>query len=230
MQMPNVTTNPTRIVRASERDAGKTAAARCAGYGALSELVCSPHEIDPLESLREKIGIGSALDYADGLDNLLREFVELDLDKRKYEYSALFEVGSDGPPCPIREDLHTGQRKGTREDLVRFYSYFNYKLEEKFAWVPDHLSVELEFMHFLCFQEASAESDAVSYQLAQVDFSERHLVNWVPDLVKGVKKVAADSIYCRVICTIEQFLAADYAWQCRTIVNQAGARLDEGNE
>jgi DMSO reductase family type II enzyme chaperone len=229
MQMPDVTTNPTRLV-SSERNARQTAAARCAGYGALSELACSPHDMDPRGSLREKIGIGTALDYTEGLDDLLREFVELDLDKLKYEYSALFEVGSDGPPCPIREDLHTGQRKGTREDLVRFYSHFNYKLEEKFAWVPDHLSVELEFMHFLCFQEASAESDTVSYQLAQVDFSERHLVHWVPGLAKGVAKATADSIYCRVIDAIEQFLAADYAWQCGTIVNQTRDTNDEYNK
>jgi len=229
MQMPDVTTNPTRLV-SSERHARQTAAARCAGYGALSELACSPHDMDPRGSLREKINIVTALDYAAGLDDLLREFVALDLDQLKYEYSALFEVGSDGPPCPIREDLHTGQRKGTREDLVRFYSHFNYKLEEKFAWIPDHLSVELEFMHFLCFREASAESDAVSYQLAQVDFSERHLVNWVPELAKSVAKVATDSIYRRAIDVIEQFLAADYAWQCGTIANQAGDTKDEDNE
>ena len=176
--------------------------------------------MDPRVSLRDRIGIGAALDYAAGLDDLLREFVALDLDKLKFGYSALFEVGSDGPPCPIREDLQTGQRSGTREDLVRFYNFFNYKLEEKFAWAPDHLSVELEFMHFLCYREASSESDAASYQLAQVDFSERHLVRWVPELAKDVAKVATDSIYRRVIDTIEQFLIADTAWQCGTIITK----------
>lgn len=218
MQTPDVTMNTTRRISVSQRDARQTAAARCACYATLSELACSPHDLDPRVSLRDKIDIGTVLDYANGLDGLLREFVELDLDKLKYEYSALFEVGGDGPPCPIREDLQTGQRTGTREDLVRFYNYFNYQLEEKFAWAPDHLSVELEFMHFLCYREASAESDAASYQLAQVDFSERHLVRWVPELAKGVARIASDSVYRRVIDAIEQFLAADYAWQCGTIV------------
>lgn len=227
---PDVTTNPTRLISVSERDARQTAAARCACYAALSELACSPHDMDPRGSLRDKIDSGAALDYADGLDGLLREFVELDLDKLKYEYSALFEVGSDGPPCPIREDLQTGQRKGTREDLVRFYNYFNYKLEEQFAWAPDHLSVELEFMHFLCYREASADTDPASFQLAQVDFSERHLVRWVPELAKGVAKAAPDSIYRRVIDTIEQFLTVDYAWQCGTIITEDKATESENNE
>jgi len=230
MQTPDVTMNLTRFISVSERNVRQTAAARCTCYGALSELACSPHDMDPRVSLRDKIDIDTALDYADGLGSLLREFVELDLDKLKYEYSALFEVGGDGPPCPIREDLQTGQRAGTREDLVRFYNYFNYKLEEKFAWAPDHLSVELEFMHFLCYREASAETDAASYQLAQVDFSERHLVRWVPELAKSVANVATDSIYRRAIDAIEQFLTADYAWQRGTIITEDKATEDGSNE
>jgi len=161
------------------------------------------------------------LDRASGLDELLREFTERDLDTLKREYSGLFEVGSDGPPCPIREDLQTGQRKGTREDLVRFYGYFNYVLDEKFAWAPDHLAVELEFMHFLCYREASGGDDAASYQLAQVDFSERHLVRWVPELAGSVARAAPDSIYRRVIDVIDRYLAADLAWQRGTISAQA---------
>jgi len=230
IQTPDVTMNLTRYISVSERNVRQTAAARCACYGALSELACSPHDMDPRVSLRDKIDIDTALDYAEGLDGLLREFVELDLDKLKYAYSALFEVGSDGPPCPIREDLQTGQRAGTREDLVRFYNYFNYKLDEKFAWAPDHLSVELEFMHFLCYREASAETDAASYQLAQVDFSERHLVRWVPELAKSVANVATDSIYRRAIDAIEQFLTADYAWQRGTIITEDKATEDGSNE
>ncbi|MDP6675217.1 MAG: molecular chaperone TorD family protein [Gammaproteobacteria bacterium] len=217
--------NQTRLISVSNREARQTAAVRCACYAVMSELAGSPHDLDPRVSLRDKIDIGTALDYAKGLDALLREFVELDLDKLKYEYSALFEVGGDGPPCPIREDLQTGQRKGTREDLVRFYNYFNYKLEEKFAWAPDHLSVELEFMHFLCYREASAETDATSYQLAQADFSERHLVCWVPELASSVARVASDSIYRRVIDTVDQYLAVDFAWQCGTILTE-----DKGHE
>jgi len=224
-----MTTNPTRLVSISERDAGQTAAARCACYAALSELACSPHDMDPRESLRDRIDAGAALDYADDLAGLLRDFIALDLDKLKYEYSALFEIGGDGPPCPIREDLQTGQHSGTREDLVRFYNYFSYKLEEKFAWAPDHLSVELEFMHFLCYRETSAGSDALSFQLAQVDFSERHLVNWVPSLAKSVTRIAPDSVYRRVICLIEQFLSADYAWQCGTILAEDKVHTQGGD-
>jgi DMSO reductase family type II enzyme chaperone len=136
----------------------------------------------------------------------------------KSEYSGLFEVGSQGPPVPIREDLQTGQRAGTREDIIRFYDYFGYRLDEHFAWAPDHLSVELEFMHFLCFHEASDSDDPVSWQLAQAEFSERHLHNWVSQLAGAVARLAPESFYCRVLLALQDFIARDLDWQRSTIV------------
>jgi len=209
----------------SGRDIDVTGPIRCACYAVLSELTASPHDIDPRSSLRDKTGIAANLSYGQNLDALLSEFIEADLDQLKKEYSGLFEVGSDGPPVPIREDLQTGQRSGTREELVRFYNYFNYALEEKFAWAPDHLSVQLEFMHVLCFREASDEGERLSYQLAQADFTERHLIKWVPRLLDGVQSISPGSLYARVIETLNEFLASDYAWQNGTI-----SAKEEGNE
>ena len=206
---------PSRSV--SGRETETTAPLRCACYAALSELTASPHEIDPRRELEAKIGIISNLEYAVALDKLLSEFVERDLDELKREYSGLFEVGSDGPPVPIREDLQTGQRSGTREELVRFYRYFNYSLTEKFAWAPDHLSVQLEFMHFLCFREASGDENTLSYQLAQVDFLQRHLLKWVPRLTANINSVSPTSTYCKVVKVIDAFLRADERWQAGTI-------------
>jgi DMSO reductase family type II enzyme chaperone len=201
------------------RDRARTAPPRCASYAALSELSASPHELDPRPSLREKIGVGKTLEYAAGLDELLGDVARTDLSRLKAEYSSLFEVGSQGPPVPIREDLQTGQRGGTREEIVRFYDFFGYRLADQFAWAPDHLSVELEFVHFLCFQEAAAatDDDSVSFQLAQVDFTERHLQRWLPGLAAGVAEHAADSLYRRVISLLAEFVAGDFAWQNSTI-------------
>jgi DMSO reductase family type II enzyme chaperone len=204
------------------RDVESTAPGRCACYAALSELLASPHDLDPRPSLRDRIGVGATVAHAGALDPLLTEFVDMELASLKREYSGLFEVGNDGPPVPIREDLQTGQRGGTREDIVRFYSFFGYRLDDKFAWAPDHLSVELEFMHFLCYRESVAEpgepTGALSYQLAQYDFSTRHLVNWVPTVAHAVAASAPDSLYARVLAAGRDFVCADHAWQASTVV------------
>ena len=174
--------------------------------------------MDPRPALRERAGLGEAVPHARALDPLLLEVAGAELARLRSEYSGLFEVGSQGPPAPIREDLQTGQRAGTREEVVRFYDYFGYVLDEKFSWQPDHLSVQLEFMHYLCFREAEAasEPDALSFQLAQADFSGRHL-GWVPKLAADVDKLAASSLYARVIAAVRDFVAADHEWQMATI-------------
>jgi DMSO reductase family type II enzyme chaperone len=168
--------------------------------------------------------MGAAVPHAQALDAMISELCAIDLTRLRAEYSGLFEVGSQGPPAPIREDLQTGQRAGTREEVVRFYEYFNYVLDGRFAWQPDHLSVELEFMHYLCFRESEAvsEPDALSFQLAQADFSARHLVSWVPVLSLNVDKVAPGSLYARVIAAVRDFVVADGEWQLATIVETGG--------
>ncbi|MGI9330706.1 MAG: molecular chaperone TorD family protein [Gammaproteobacteria bacterium] len=211
----SVESQPVRKVH--DRDLDTTAPGRCACYAAWSELTASPHDLDPRPGLREKLGAWSAVAHGKPLDALVNEFIDTELDVLKRQYSSLFEVGSDGPPVPIREDLQTGQKAGTREDLVRFYDFFGYNLAERFAWAPDHLSVELEFMHFLCYGEAATEDEPEPYQFAQIDFAERHLVRWVPDFSGNVGKAAGDSIYTRVTAALKDFVLADYEWQSGTI-------------
>ena len=224
MSQSTATPGPRRVVN---RDRDRTAPVRCACYAAYSELTASPHDLDPRPALADKIGVGANLDYGSAMDALLAEFVGADLDRLKSEYSGLFEVGSQGPPVPIREDLQTGQRAGVREDLVRFYDYFGYKLDEKFAWAPDHLSVELEFMHFLCYREASSQDDALSFQLAQADFADRHLVTWLPKLAESVYADAPGSLYSRVVRGVSEFVAKDLAWQQETITSAEEGPADD---
>ena len=204
----SVSTVPRSVVN---RGTAATAALRCLCYAAFSELMASPHEVDARASLLARVGLGEALDA------LLTEVGSADLKRLQSEYSGLFEVGSEGPPVPIREDLQTGQHAGTREDVVRFYDYFGYVLEEKFSWQPDHLSLELEFMHYLCFRETEGGADVLSYQLAQVDFAERHLLRWVPRFAADVEKHASGSLYARVVAALRDFLEEDFAWQAATI-------------
>jgi DMSO reductase family type II enzyme chaperone len=207
--------------RVHGRDAEVTAPARCACYAAWSELTASPHDLDPRPGLQDRLGAWDAIPHAVAMSALVGEFAAMDLDVLKRQYSGLFEVGSDGPPVPIREDLQTGQRAGTREDLVRFYDFFGYRLADRFAWAPDHLSVELEFMHFLCYAEAAAEEDASSYQLAQLDFAARHLVRWVPEFAARTVELGGDGIYPRVMSALGDFILADYAWQSGTVSGEA---------
>ncbi|MCK6371699.1 MAG: molecular chaperone TorD family protein [Gammaproteobacteria bacterium] len=196
------------------REVATTAPARCRAYALLSALTASPHDV---EVPGIDVGAIERLPFATDLDALCSEFAAAGSARLKAEYSALFEVGSAGPPAPIREDLFTGQKAGTREDIVRFYDFFGYRLVDRFAWAPDHLSVELEFMHYLCYHEARDSAERLSYQLGQLDFAERHPAKWTPGLAEAVARVAPGSFYGRVIGAVRDFVAADLAWQLGTV-------------
>lgn len=217
MDAESTTPGPQLLRRVHDRNADDTAPARCAAYAAWSELTASPHDLDPRPGLGEKLGQWHSIDHAQSMSALIGDYLDTDLQVLKREFSGLFEVGSDGPPVPIREDLQTGQRAGTREDLVRFYDFFGYRLAERFAWAPDHLSVELEFMHYLCYGEATTEDDPQPFQLAQLDFTERHLARWIPEFATKVGQVAGDGIYRRVMAELGAFIRADYDWQSGTV-------------
>jgi DMSO reductase family type II enzyme chaperone len=203
------------------------AVARCAAYAAFSELTASPHDVDVAAALAARLPTLAGLPYPTVLPALVREVAGTDLARLRAEYSGLFEVGSEGPPVPIREDLQLGQLAGTREDIVRFYDFFGYRLGERFAWAPDHLSVELEFLHFLCFCEADQPDTALSYQLAQLDFTARHPARWVGKLAVATGTHAGDSLYARVIAALAGFIAADLAWQRGTISPSPDGEADE---
>lgn len=220
---PGGATGAKRTVAESRREAARTAAPRSQCYAAFSELTASPHDVDVLESVRQRIGAAADLPFGiAGFDQVINDYATADAVRLKSEYSGLFEVGDRGPPAPIREDTHTGQKAGTREEIVRFYDFFGYRLDDRFAWAPDHLSVELEFMHFLCYQEASQPVDRLSWQLGQADFAERHLANWVPRLAAAVSGLAADSFYCRVLGVLQDFIVRDLRWQASTITAAGG--------
>jgi len=99
------------------------------------------------------------------------------------EYLRLFEVGLGVPPCPLYSGIYRGGRKSVMEELTRFYNYFGLSVEQGAGELPDHISTELEFMHFLAFKELTAiaqQEDAAPYRRAQADFLERQLVSWLP--------------------------------------------------
>ena len=198
------------------RSPENTAKFRSQGYELFSLLLSSPHDLDTKNKLNGIAGT-TGLPYSLDLSDLMNEFSQQDLVELKKQYSGLFEVGNDGPPAPIREDLFMLQPAGLREDLIRFYDYFGYTLSEKYQWQMDHLSIELEFMYFLCFQEHNSTEDRLSYQLAQLDFSTRHLINWVPNFQKTLKRISSDDMYTKIVVELNKFIEDDIEWQLGTI-------------
>lgn len=176
----------------------------------------------PGEGLIESLGSGEwshqldalALHLPFGLPLLQELPCEHATEDLQQAYVSTFEVGAGRPFCPLYEGSHRSGRMKLMEELVRFYEHFGLKIEA--GDHPDHLTAELEFMHYMAFKEAAAlahDDDAAAVRRAQRDFLDRHLCKWLPRL--RARLTAARGLpefYTQIAGLADQFCRADLAW------------------
>lgn len=138
-----------------------------------------------------------------------------DADTLPVEYTRLFDVGGGGgPPCPLYGGTYGGDRMKVMEEAVRFYNFFDLHLAEKQRELPDHLTIQLEFLHFLAYREAQAlqaGEDPTPFRRAQRDFLERHPGKWIPKLRRRLEKHEAVRCYRALFDAVGEILEADAA-------------------
>ncbi len=150
-------------------------------------------------------------------------------DDLSIEFTRLFDVGgADGPPCALNSGVYRGDaRMRVLEELVRFYNYFGLtSAETEGNELPDHLGTQLEFMHFLTYNESTpvVEDEAgaeitlnegelkehvETYQRAERDFLQNHLGQWVPTLCERIKQNNALPYYKAVAELLNRFIDLD---------------------
>ena len=98
--------------------------------------------------------------------------------------------------------------------VEREYATAGLSLSPSLHDMPDHVAVELEFMAFLCAQEASAwEREALAEGIQAIErqesFLERHLARWLPQWAKELGAVAGDGVYSLTAATAGSFVCQD---------------------
>ncbi len=155
------------------------------------------------------------LPYAlDGKNSVELLKAEGDYPEFNAEFMRLFEVGLPGPKCPLNETQYLGGQATVFEDLVRFYNFFDLSAAQA-RELPDHLRIELDFMHFLTFKETErlhGGLDAGSFVRAQRDFLERHLSRWAPLLRPKAEEAAALDFFQGLTGLLEGFICCECAF------------------
>jgi DMSO reductase family type II enzyme chaperone len=137
-----------------------------------------------------------------------------DKDDLPVEFTRLFDVGASGPPCPLYGGLYGGARMKTMEEAVRFYNHFGLTLSDSPHELPDHLTTQLEFLHFLAFREAQTlekGEDAGAYRRAQRDFLARHLGRWIPKMREKLAGENPMPFFLALASQLEAFILSDAA-------------------
>jgi len=145
---------------------------RAEAYQILSQFFLSPPDEEALIAIRQDF----SLDSRETLDEITED------------YEALFS-SPQGRLQPIESlSSPTIETAG----LI---------IDESYAVVPDHLSLELLFMSYLIENEKSD---------LEKKFLEQHLMNWVPDYCDEVTKQAKTLFYREIADIVKEFLAAEY--------------------
>ncbi|MCU7842779.1 MAG: molecular chaperone TorD family protein [Candidatus Thiodiazotropha sp. (ex Monitilora ramsayi)] len=146
-------------------------------------IECLPH-ISTLPAVTAESGLGPL--------PMLRE---MPFEEFESLYTASFEVGYPEPPCPLYEGIYRGgERTQYMLRVSSYYKHFGLVMSQGDGRreVPDHLSAELEFMHFLTFKENQANEEGTEellqgYLRAQKDFLQQQLSQWLPGFVKRLQ-------------------------------------------
>lgn len=127
-------------------------------------------------------------------------------------YTALFDAVAGKPQVSLLEQRHDGSppQQQLWEELLRFYRYFGLDFSTGGAKErPDHLLVELEFMHYLTFLEAGAGDGHEGMRRGQQDFLQRRLARWLPGLRTALIESGDAMPYDILIDALVRFVGAD---------------------
>ncbi|MFQ6061640.1 MAG: molecular chaperone [Methanosarcinales archaeon] len=145
----------------------------------------------------------------------LENDIPKDPKKLEEEYTSIFLKNIS----PHETEYYTEQKMQfakTRElaDIAGFYLAFGLEVSDKQRDRVDHISTELEFMHFLTLKEAIAQSNGnVDGEEICVDAEKKflvdHLGRWVGAFSKVIKKEVHYKFYAPLAEMIRQFVSLD---------------------
>ena len=135
-------------------------------------------------------------------------------DELLVEYSRLF-VGPFHIPAPPYGSVYLdgdGRMMGKSTVQVKeYYLESGLAIDSSFHDVPDHISVELEFMQYLCYKQWKANADgdvdrARTSLSRQRHFLGKFLAAWVPEFAAKVRNSTTNSFYVAVADNLPRFI------------------------
>jgi DMSO reductase family type II enzyme chaperone len=123
-------------------------------------------------------------------------------------YISLFDVGIPEPPVPLFESAH--DKSHPAQEIALENTYFYEVLGLKFdpgQATPDYLVTQLEFLAALRYtrENTSEEATALSLERAEIEFLERHLLNWIPTAEAKLGRAGAPG-FPRLMTLLVKFL------------------------
>ncbi|MFI5398781.1 MAG: molecular chaperone [Candidatus Binatia bacterium] len=200
----------------------EAALARGAVYRFLSNLFVYP-DPDVWAALHGEVTDHAANSWASlgwsvsGFEPLRSTLLESSRELFEAEYVSIFGHTAAGrvPPYEARYGpRHLFQETECLADIAGFYGAFGLETAQACRERPDHIAVELEFVHVLGVKEAYALENHWSERAAlcveaRRDFMQQHLARWAPSFLRRLAEAASRGLFEKVAEVTAACLAAD---------------------
>jgi TorA maturation chaperone TorD len=172
-------------------------------------------ELQEAASVLVACNIGLGLPFSASMETLFNHLADTDLENDRViinEYNRLFLIRPKAPPHETVYTDSEGQMRGMLTAcLEEVYLEAGLALSPVLNELPDHISVELEFMAYLCMKEAEARQinddvEANRYRELQISFMGQHPARWFPLFAKRIKEADPGSIYQYLLPAVFGFL------------------------
>jgi putative dimethyl sulfoxide reductase chaperone len=172
-----------------------------------------------LDQFRENLGswIPEAQKYLDSMTSELQN-QENGLQELTLDYSRLF-LGPFEVLAPPFGSVYLNQNKKmimdeTTGEVAEMYRNAGLEVDDSFNNPADHITAELEFMHYLYFQEHAAfgennEKQAEKFQKIRREFFRKHLGKWGPTFAHKVQENAQMDFYRQLALVTRLVLATE---------------------
>ena len=149
----------------------------------------------------------------------LQELTTEDAAALQTEHVRLFSTDPSGTPCFPYESCYVapgGQERGwLTARLQHTYAFAGLRLAPSLNENPDHAAVELEFMAYLCGQEAdawehAARDDGLRALKRERSFLRHHLGRWFGMFARQVQRRAAVPLYAMTAEAADAFIQHDH--------------------
>jgi TorA maturation chaperone TorD len=192
----------------SSPGAREPAASRVVIYRVLSSMFLDPTDerlrvlVSAVPELRRRTRPVRGLAFFGSWDVFLSRLEALtddDLERLRQEHTRLFvsgvETTSSRPFASAHLELEAHQlgSEGSRAQA----DYAEAGLSPAFgSGPPDHISVELDFLAWLCRREAEAsdEGEAAGWRERQHRFATRRMMGWLPSFARGLEEHAPQGL------------------------------------
>ncbi len=151
--------------------------------------------------------------------NLMRDEEEcnFDVELLRIEFTRLF-IGPYSLPSPPYGSIYIEKMRkvmgDSTMDAQKRYRHFGLDVSRNFKDVPDHITVELEFMFFLIFKEIENIKSGEAEQAQELLYHQKmfladHLSRWIPDFTDSVIEYSGTEFYRNLARAIRVFIAED---------------------